>query len=231
MAAAMEDAGWTAWGPPDETNPDTALGVALAEELGIPFAGFLYDKANQLTHGWLNRSVNSMPRWVVESLAVGIYGARVAVEFFTLGLLGGAGAAARAGTEAAGLGIKTGGELAAEMGPRALTKAEQFALNIAKGNKAEQWASEQLGVARNFERLSAAGTRKRVPDFVLDDLFVEVKNRGEVAFSSQLRDLVRIAQAKGKTLEVWIRPGTRVFGPLLEAEEQELLRILRKLPF
>ena len=110
MAAAMKEAGGTAWGPPDETDPDTALGVALFEQLGVPFAGFLYDKANQLTHGWLNESINSMPRWAVEVLAGGIYAIQLVAAAASLGLTGMGTAGVRLGGEAGeaalGLGAK-----------------------------------------------------------------------------------------------------------------------------
>jgi hypothetical protein len=74
--------------------------------------------------------------------------------------------------------------------------------------------------------------RTRYPDgmnFFLRTLS-EVKNTGYQAFTLQLRDDVAWAQQNGFTFFLYVRPGARLSGPLLEARAQRQVIIL-DIPF
>ena len=47
----------------------------------------------------------------------------------------------------------------------------------------------------------------------------EVKNVGSLSYTEQLRDFAAHASAKGLRFDLWVRPGTELSGPLLEAIE------------
>jgi hypothetical protein len=89
------------------------------------------------------------------------------------------------------------------------------------------------GLARNTKRIpSLSGTAKfRIPD-ALDEprrLLSEVKNVAKLSYTKQLRDFVGYAQQERFTFELFVRPGTKLTGPVQEAVSRGDI-VLRFLP-
>ncbi len=63
----------------------------------------------------------------------------------------------------------------------------------------------------------AINGRNRIPDALADDLLIEVENVKDLSCSRQLRDFADYASQNGLTYELFVRPDTKLTGPLLEA--------------
>ena len=59
--------------------------------------------------------------------------------------------------------------------------------------------------------------RVRIPDGLTDLVLSEVKNVRYQAFSRQLRDYADFAFATGRRFDIYVRPNTRLSGPLQDA--------------
>lgn len=59
----------------------------------------------------------------------------------------------------------------------------------------------------------------RFPDLVQPKalLIKEVKNVAKQSYTAQLRDYVGLAKQNGYTVELWVRPSTKLSGPLERA--------------
>lgn len=92
------------------------------------------------------------------------------------------------------------------------------------GQSAEQYISRLLGsLPRNWTTFGG-----RIPDFVRSGQWMEVKNTGSLSNTAQIRDMV---QGAGRgNLTVYVRAGTKLSGPLLDAVRGGALRVLRCLP-
>ena len=89
-------------------------------------------------------------------------------------------------------------------------KAGKKIYNIGKaGEKAS-------GVIKNTKRIpSLSGTaRYRIPDGLDDAVLAEVKNVKNLSYTKQLRDFNMYSQKKGLSFDLFIRPSTRLSGPL-----------------
>lgn len=107
--------------------------------------------------------------------------------------------------------------------------AQRTALARQLGNAGEAAA----GIVKNTQRIpSASGTaRYRIPD-ILDHsarVIGDVKNVGRQSYTAQLRDFAAYASQNGYTFELWVRPTTRLSGPLQQAVSQGDL-VLRFIP-
>ena len=61
--------------------------------------------------------------------------------------------------------------------------------------------------------------RTRIPDGLTSTVLSEVKNVGSLSYTQQLRDFAAYASANGLRFDLWVRPTTRMSGPLLDAIE------------
>lgn len=61
--------------------------------------------------------------------------------------------------------------------------------------------------------------RNRIPDGLTADVLTEVKNVNSLSFTRQLRDFADYAQDTGRQFDLFVRPDTRLSGPLQEAME------------
>jgi hypothetical protein len=88
-------------------------------------------------------------------------------------------------------------------------------------------------IVKNTERIPSATktANYRIPD-VLDDaaeVLGEVKKVGRLSYTNQLKDFAAEAQANGTKFHLWVRPTTKLSGPL-DAEIASGRIILRYLP-
>lgn len=58
--------------------------------------------------------------------------------------------------------------------------------------------------------------RVRIPDGLTSTVLTEVKNVGSLSYTQQLRDFAAHAGANGLRFDLWVRPTTRLSGPLAE---------------
>ncbi len=61
------------------------------------------------------------------------------------------------------------------------------------------------------------GGRTRIPDGLTSSTLSDVKNVGSLSYSRQLRDFGQYAQQTGRSFDLYVRPTTRLSGPLQEA--------------
>jgi hypothetical protein len=101
------------------------------------------------------------------------------------------------------------------------------------GRFGERFVQELTYLAKNVERIPV-GLRLRVPDLLNEAgrRIGEVKNVAYQALTSQLRDYIQIALDRNLTFDLYVRAGeaTRLSAPLLEAEAQGLVNIIRTIP-
>ena len=77
---------------------------------------------------------------------------------------------------------------------------------------------DAVGIIRGKTRVDVPGTdRFRLPDQINRFVLQEVKNVGRQSYTSQLRDFVTIAQDRGIPFELYVRPSTKLNGPLNDA--------------
>ena len=84
---------------------------------------------------------------------------------------------------------------------------------------------EQLsGIVKNTTRYTV-NNRTRIPDGVTSKFIQEVKNVKTLSYTSQLKDSLQIAQSSGRRLQLFIRPNTKLSGPLKNAITQHNIRV------
>ena len=84
---------------------------------------------------------------------------------------------------------------------------------------------EQLsGIVKNTTRYTV-NNRTRIPDGVTSKFIQEVKNVKTLSYTSQLKDSLQIAQSSGRRLQLFIRPNTKLSGPLKNAITQHNISV------
>jgi len=75
----------------------------------------------------------------------------------------------------------------------------------------------------------AINGRNRIPDGLNGTTLTEVKNVANMSYTRQLRDFADYAGQNGLVYELYVRPTTKLSGPLLEAIENGTI-ILKHIP-
>ena len=79
-------------------------------------------------------------------------------------------------------------------------------------------------------KIDVGGT-KRIPDGLTDNVVSEVKNVQSLSYNSQLRDFVSYAGQTNRRVDLYVRPDTRLSGPLRDAIRDPNVPIhLRRIP-
>lgn len=93
-------------------------------------------------------------------------------------------------------------------------------------------AQQVLQFARNTAHYVTDTGRIRIPDGVVGNIFIEVKNAAYLANTSQMKDLVDLAKRAGEPLVLVIREGgaTQLSRQLLQLVEQGLIILAPILP-
>ena len=81
------------------------------------------------------------------------------------------------------------------------------------GKEGEQYVSETRGIEKNKQLID----KKRIPDFLTKETLIESKNVARQSFTKQLRDYLEIAQQSGRTMELYVRQGTKLSKNLLNS--------------
>jgi len=102
--------------------------------------------------------------------------------------------------------------------------AERMALARRLGQAGEQ----AVGISGPKVGIRIPGTNTmRFPDQInrATRTLTEVKNVRSLSYTRQLRDYAAWTQRKGYGFDLWIRPSTRMSGPLLEARDMGLIQV------
>ncbi len=119
-----------------------------------------------------------------------------------------------------------------------LLKAGKLAIAERKGGTAlarelGNEGEKAVGIIGPKKAITIPGSgQTRFPDQVIDTTKTlwEVKNvSGVMNYTQQLRDYVTFCQAKGYTFTLWLKQGTELSGPLLEAKNAGLI-IIKDIP-
>lgn len=93
-----------------------------------------------------------------------------------------------------------------------------------------QAGERNAGITGSKTRIRIHGTpRKRIPDHLTPTTLTEVKNVQSLSLTQQLRDFITYCQQTGRDFELFVRPTTRLSGPLQEAIARDAI-ILAKIP-
>ena len=69
--------------------------------------------------------------------------------------------------------------------------------------------------------------RNRIPDGLTGNVLSEVKNVDSLSYTQQLRDFADFAQQTGKRFDLYVRPNTKLSGPLQQAFNSGVINIIR----
>jgi RHS repeat-associated protein len=100
----------------------------------------------------------------------------------------------------------------------------------AMGSAGEDYVSSKFlgNLGKNTDLLDPSGVR-RIPDFIKNG-FIEVKNVGRLSLTRQINDLLHLLP-NGQQLTLYVRGGTKLSGPLLDAiRKSGLIKVFRCLP-
>jgi len=102
----------------------------------------------------------------------------------------------------------------------AATVGKTGSAGIARARQLGQAGEEAVGIMGPKVGIRVPGTNQlRFPDALTNTTLTEVKNVGSLSYSQQLRDYATYCQQNGLRYELWVRPSTRLSGPLLEARD------------
>ncbi|HXU86966.1 MAG TPA: RHS repeat-associated core domain-containing protein [Verrucomicrobiae bacterium] len=99
------------------------------------------------------------------------------------------------------------------------------------GAAAENFVSDALGETHNNGSITAPSGRTRIPDFIVEDGFVEVKNTARLSGTSQILDYVAIAEEKNAgPLVLVTRNSTKLSSTLKNLIDAGRIRLVNCLP-
>lgn len=67
--------------------------------------------------------------------------------------------------------------------------------------------------------------RNRIPDGITSTTLSEVKNVKALSYTRQLRDFADIAKQQGLRYDLYVRPSTKLSGPLMKAVEKGTINL------
>ncbi|MEX1827894.1 putative toxin [Luteibacter sp. CQ10] len=70
----------------------------------------------------------------------------------------------------------------------------------------------------------------RIPDGLTTYVLSEVKNVASLSYTAQLRDFAQFAKSTGRGFHLYVRPGTKLSGPLLKARDAGDI-VIKEIPF
>lgn len=102
-------------------------------------------------------------------------------------------------------------------GGAALKYVKVSAATIGSPNSMGQAGERLAGINRSVKQSINVNGRVRIPDAMTDSALKEVKNVKYISNTQQLRDFATYANATGRTLELWVRPTTKVAKTVISA--------------
>jgi hypothetical protein len=112
--------------------------------------------------------------------------------------------------------LRTGSEVVAEVVAEAVPTASRAggtaAVRVGQAGEAAVRSVADIGPK---VAIDVAG-RTRIPDGLTRTVLSEVKNVSSLSYTQQLRDFAAHASANGLRFDLWVRPTTRLSGPLAQ---------------
>lgn len=102
-------------------------------------------------------------------------------------------------------------------GGAALKYVKVSAATTGSPNSMGQAGERLAGIDRSAKQPINVNGRVRIPDAMTDSVLKEVKNVKYISNTQQLRDFATYANATGRTLELWVRPTTKVAKTVISA--------------
>ncbi|MCP4138526.1 MAG: hypothetical protein GY754_46640, partial [bacterium] len=119
-----------------------------------------------------------------------------------------------------GIGQGIGAAKMIKAGVKAGVAATSLVKKMDTARKLGKAGEEAAGIYKNTKRImkgTATGVNYRIPDGLTKKVVQEVKNVSRLSNTRQLRDYARFAKDTGRRFELFIRPTTKMSGPLLDA--------------
>ena len=102
-------------------------------------------------------------------------------------------------------------------GGAALKYAKVHAATTGSSNAMGKAGERMAGINQSAKKPIQINGRTRIPDAMTDTMLTEVKNVKYVSNTQQLRDFATFANDTGRSLELWVRPTTRIAKTVLDA--------------
>ena len=102
-------------------------------------------------------------------------------------------------------------------GGAALKFAKVRAATTGSPNSIGKAGEKMAGIDPSAKQKITINGRTRIPDALTDTVLTEVKNVKYISNTSQLKDFAQFAGSTGRTLELYVRPTTKVAKTVLEA--------------
>jgi RHS repeat-associated protein len=102
-----------------------------------------------------------------------------------------------------------------------LKNGAKTAGQIGREGEAAVQAAFNIGKKKKF----TINGRDRIPDGVTNTTLSEIKNVKSLSYTKQLRDFADIAQQQGLQYDLYVRPSTKLSGPLLQAVQNGTINL------
>ena len=103
------------------------------------------------------------------------------------------------------------------LGGAAFKYAKVRSATTGSPNSMGQAGERMAGIDRSAKQSIQVNGRTRIPDAMTETTLTEVKNVKYISNTQQLRDFAAYANATGRSLELWVRPTTRVARTVINA--------------
>ena len=103
------------------------------------------------------------------------------------------------------------------LGGAAFKYAKVHSATTGSPNSMGKAGERTAGIDQSAKEPIQINGRTRIPDAMTDTTLIEVKNVKYISNTQQLRDFAAFANATGRSLELWVRPTTRIAKTVIDA--------------
>ena len=103
------------------------------------------------------------------------------------------------------------------LGGAAFKYAKVHSATTGSPNSMGKAGERMVGIDQSAKKPIQINGRTRIPDAMTDTTLTEVKNVKYISNTQQLRDFAAFANATGRSLELWVRPTTRIAKTVIDA--------------
>ena len=103
------------------------------------------------------------------------------------------------------------------LGGAAFKYAKVHSATTGSPNSMGKAGERMAGIDQSAKEPIQINGRTRIPDAMTDTTLIEVKNVKYISNTQQLRDFAAFANATGRSLELWVRPTTRIAKTVIDA--------------
>ena len=103
------------------------------------------------------------------------------------------------------------------LGGAAFKYAKVHSATTGSANSMGKAGERMVGIDQSAKKPIQINGRTRIPDAMTDTTLTEVKNVKYISNTQQLRDFAAFANDTGRSLELWVRPTTRIAKTVIDA--------------